>query len=329
MSAPAGGQKIPDHILEKLEKLKDSMSPDPFLKLVELVGGLAREGLLDSTTLVGDSCDGGQVYWPQYKLYCYSIVADADSDEIRELDGGYIVVQVGQSGEVTKGGVCLGLEDALRSLKIETTNSFPCRTKKGERKMSSAADAKRFIGPQELHDLSEDLAHQVARSGFEPTFMIALWRGGCQTGAVVQEFLERARQITIDHVAVRTVSRDPVTGQALPETQVHAAGHASHVLQADSRLLIVDDVYDSGRSIVAVLKYLQDTLGEARMPKDVRVATVFYKPKRNKFLPRVPEYYVEATDEWLVFPHELAELTDEEVAKFRPRAAAKLADLKK
>jgi hypothetical protein len=29
---------------------------------------------------------------------------------------------------------------------------------------------------------------------------------------------------------------------------------------------------------------------------------------------------VEATDEWLVFPHELVELSDGEVARFRPRA---------
>jgi hypoxanthine phosphoribosyltransferase len=184
---------------------------------------------------------------------------------------------------------------------------------------SSASDTKRFISSQQLHDLSEDLAVQVARSGFRPTFLIALWRGGCQTGAIVQEFLEYAHDITIDHVAVRTVSRDAKTGAPLPEIQVHAAGHACSVLNAESRLLIADDVWDSGRSIVALLKFLKENLGEERMPKEIRVATVFYKPKRNKTTTQ-PDFFTEATDDWLVFPHELVELSRDEVAKFRPRA---------
>ena len=163
---------------------------------------------------------------------------------------------------------------------------------------SSAADAKRFVSAQELTDLSEDLAFQVARSGFmaDPAghhFMIALWRGGCHTGTVVQEFLEKAhRGVTIDHVAVRTVSRDPATGAPLPEIQVHAAGHATAVLTADTRLLIVDDIWDSGRSIVALLKFLRTALGP-KMPRQVRVATVFYKAARNKFLPLQNNQHIE------------------------------------
>jgi hypoxanthine phosphoribosyltransferase len=189
---------------------------------------------------------------------------------------------------------------------------------------SSASDQKRFISAQELTDLSEDLGFNVAVTGFmaDPTkhnFMIALWRGGCQTGAVVQELLERAHGVTIDHVAVRTVSRDPQTGAPLPEIQVHAAGHATSVLTADSQLLIVDDVWDSGRSLVALLKYLRGALGP-RMPVNIHIATVFYKPERNKFLPLEPDSYVEKTNEWLVFGHELAELSDAEIKRFRPRA---------
>jgi hypoxanthine phosphoribosyltransferase len=191
---------------------------------------------------------------------------------------------------------------------------------------SSATDDKVFVSAQELTDLSEDLAVQVAKSGFVPDFMIALWRGGCHIGAVVQEFLEKAYDSKIDHVAVRTISRDPTTGTQLPEIQVHAAGHATTVLQATSRLLIVDDVWDSGRSIAALLKYLRTTLGD-RMPNDVRIATVYYKPKRNAFLPLKPDYFVRESDEWLVFPHELTELTQADIVKFRPRAYRLLSEL--
>jgi hypoxanthine phosphoribosyltransferase len=192
---------------------------------------------------------------------------------------------------------------------------------------SSASDRKRFVSPENLNSLAEELAFQVAKADFRPTFLIALWRGGCQPGAVVQEFLEYVQKTKIDHVAVRTISRDAITGVPLKDIIVHATGHACDTLTADSRLLIVDDVWDSGRSIQAVLDHLSGHIKE-RMPREIKVATVFYKPKRNK-LQREPEFYVEPTDEWLVFPHELVELSDEEVAKFRPNAFKKAQELLK
>ncbi len=67
-----------------------------------------------------------------------------------------------------------------------------------------------------------------------------------------------------------------------------------------------------------MLDHLKTVLGP-RMPRYVMVATVFFKSKRNK-TDRVPDFFVEDTDAWLVFPHELAELTDAEVALFRPNA---------
>jgi len=186
---------------------------------------------------------------------------------------------------------------------------------------SSAADAKRFISANELSTLAEELAYKIAKDYCFPSFMIVLWRGGCQPGSVVQEFLEYVNdRAPIDHVAVRTVSRNPYTGTPLPEIQVHAIGHAVATLKASDTLLIVDDVWDSGRSIHAVLNYLKKALGDD-MPQTVKVATVFYKPKKNKF-PQGPDYYVEATDAWLVFPHELVELNDEEVKLYRPNAYA-------
>lgn len=180
---------------------------------------------------------------------------------------------------------------------------------------SSASDPKRFISAQELHELSTDLALKVAAAGYKPTFLIALWRGGAYPGAVVQEVLQYVQKTKIDHVAVRTESRDAVTGLPFPEIRVHALGHALSVLRADSRLLIVDDVSDSGRSTTAVVAELAAKLGD-RMPRDIKLAVVFAKPGKLRFGP-VPDFVVENTDEWLVFPHELEGLEDEEVKKER------------
>ena len=82
---------------------------------------------------------------------------------------------------------------------------------------------------------------------------------------------------------------------------------------ASDGLLIVDDVFDSGRSIDALIKQLEK-LSRKNMPMDVRIACPWYKPK-NTLVDIVPDYYVHETDEWLVFPHELSGLTQEEIAE--------------
>jgi hypothetical protein len=52
---------------------------------------------------------------------------------------------------------------------------------------------------------------------------------------------------------------------------------------------------------------------------------VYYKPSRNRTaLP--PDYYVTATEDWLVFPHELKGLTHEEIRRFKPDAAVILGE---
>ncbi len=73
-----------------------NMSPRAAAHLMQLVDRLTREGLMDKEEHIytGGSIDGGEISWYNHSLYCYSITADEHSDEIRELDGGYILVPV-------------------------------------------------------------------------------------------------------------------------------------------------------------------------------------------------------------------------------------------
>ena len=80
---------------------------------------------------------------------------------------------------------------------------------------------------------------------------------------------------------------------------------------ADDAILIVDDVFDSGRSVDALIKQIKAQM-RLNMPHDVRIACPWYKPKNNK-TDITPDYYIRESDEWLVFPHELAGLTEEEI----------------
>lgn len=53
------------------------------------------------------------------------------------------------------------------------------------------------------------------------------------------------------------------------------------------------------------------------LPEQIRIATVYYKPSRNRSS-LTPDYYVRSTDQWLVFPHEVQGLTREEILKHKP-----------
>ncbi len=70
-------------------------------------------------------------------------------------------------------------------------------------------------------------------------------------------------------------------------------------------------MFDSGRSIKAIL----DTLNEKarkNIPHDVRMAMPWYKPERN-IIGVEPDYFIHKTDDWLVFPHEMDGLTEQEI----------------
>ncbi len=75
-------------------------------------------------------------------------------------------------------------------------------------------------------------------------------------------------------------------------------------------------MFDSGRSLEAVLSELQKRC-RRNLPAQIRVATVYYKPERNRSS-IVPDYHVRSTNDWLVFPHEIQGLTREEILAHKP-----------
>ena len=94
-------------------------------------------------------------------------------------------------------------------------------------------------------------------------------------------------------------------------------------VQHQDSLLIVDDVFDTGRSIEAVVAHLSRK-ARRNTPADIRVAVPYYKPSRN-LTDRVPDYYLHETEQWLKFPHSLEGLTVEEISEHRTELAVILA----
>ncbi len=174
---------------------------------------------------------------------------------------------------------------------------------------------KLYLDAQQLLEDSFLLASKIYSSGFRPTFVIAVWRGGAPIGIAVQEYLAY-RGISTDHIAIRTRAYEAGIDSPRRELDVQGLEYLVRKVTPEDRLLIVDDVYDTGRSSQAIVEKLAQ-LCRRNMPRDLRIAVPFFKPTRNQ-TNRVPDYYLYETERWLKFPHSLEGLTREEIQTHRP-----------
>ena len=145
--------------------------------------------------------------------------------------------------------------------------------------------------------------------------IIAIWRGGAPIGIAVQEFLAYCG-IETDHIAIRTSSYGAGIDQRLGDIRVHGLNYLVKNVTAEDKLLIVDDVFDTGRTVDAVVSRLSE-LARLNTPSEIRIAVPYYKPTRRE-VDRVPEYFLEETDAWLMYPHSLEGLTVDEIREHRP-----------
>lgn len=173
---------------------------------------------------------------------------------------------------------------------------------------------KTVISAQELLEDSFRLGVKVLESGFEPTIIIAIWRGGTPVGMALQEILSYCG-VDSDHIAIRTSSYTGVDRRGA--VAVHGLNYMVKKVCRDDRVLIVDDVFDTGNTIKAVIEEMTKR-ARGNTPAEMRIAVPWYKPTRNETR-LVPDYYIRETAAWLVFPHELDALTPEEMQNVRPK----------
>lgn len=176
---------------------------------------------------------------------------------------------------------------------------------------------KLYLTADRLLEDSFALANLVLDSGFRPTHIVGIWRGGAPVGIAVQELLAY-HGLETDHIAIRTASYTGIDQQA-KEVRVYGLGYLIDVLDPEHRLLVIDDVFDTGRSVQAFLTELRARCRH-NTPETIRIATAYYKPSRNMTALK-PDYFVHETEEWLVFPHEICGLSEDEIRAHKPGAA--------
>lgn len=176
------------------------------------------------------------------------------------------------------------------------------------------ATPKVFISAEQLLQDSVQLAKQILEDDFRPDYIVGVWRGGTPVGIAVQEVIDFFG-IESDHISIRTSSYRGIEQQR-SRVRVHGLSYLTKQINAEDSLLIVDDVFDTGLSVQAIVEKIR---GRARKnaPEKIRIATAYFKPTKNKTNMK-PDYYVHETADWLVFPHEVDGLSREEIQQHKP-----------
>lgn len=134
-------------------------------------------------------------------------------------------------------------------------------------------------------EASRELAVRVRASDFHPDVVIAIARGGLLLAGAVSYALGTKN--------CGSINVEFYTGidERLPEPVLSAPMLDAPAL-AGKRVLLVDDVSDSGHTLALVLRLLGETALE------VRTATLYTKPRTV----HVPDFTWRETDKWIVFP---------------------------
>ena len=159
------------------------------------------------------------------------------------------------------------------------------------------------------------LARLILDSGWVPDDLIALWRGGAPVGVTVHEFFYY-HGLRPRHRVLKCQSYTGIETRRHEVVFENADAIFSSVVPG-SRVLIIDDVFDTGNTARAVFEQLKP------FNADVRLATVYWKPNENQTSLK-PDFHVRETSDWIVFPHELDGLTPDEVKLKDPAVYALL-----
>ena len=141
-----------------------------------------------------------------------------------------------------------------------------------------------FVDFNEIYDMSKKLAFKVTESGYEPELLLAIARSGFVPGRLISDFMGNPNlyALKVEHWLDTTA-----------EHQEDAVIPVRSPLPVKGkRVLVIDDIVDTGRSAVQTLNYLND-LGA----KEAKTAVMLYLTVSE----HEPDYYTVKQSEWVWF----------------------------
>lgn len=181
---------------------------------------------------------------------------------------------------------------------------------------------KEFLQFDTVRNNALKLAHRIYHDGFVPDVIYVSLRGGAYLGNVISEYFKVVHngQRPVYYAAV--VARSYTDVAKAEQIRIDGWTYSPEHLRVGDRVLLIDDIFDSGRTI----NYLAEVILDKGIPRcDLKVAVHDYKyfVDKEKQLPIQPDYWcrkheVSIHDEgyWIHYmSHELVGLSESELEK--------------
>ena len=190
---------------------------------------------------------------------------------------------------------------------------------------------KEFLTYDTVRNNALKVALKISQDGFIPDVIYVLLRGGVYLGNVISEYFKilQRRKRPVYYAAV--VARSYTGVRESSEIKVEGWTYPPDSLRSGDKVLLVDDIFDTGRTI----NHLTNLIIEKGIPReDIKIVVHDYKCFRDKpnVLPIQPDYWcrkhdlsVNDEDLWIHYSsHELIGLSAEELATYYYKDAPEL-----
>jgi hypoxanthine phosphoribosyltransferase len=190
---------------------------------------------------------------------------------------------------------------------------------------------KEFLPYDVVRDNALKLASRIYAEGFIPDVIYVSLRGGACLGNVISEYFKivrkEGRPVYYAAVVARSYSDVRMAGQIKVEGWTYAPDY----LRIGDKVLLVDDIFDSGKTI----NHLAGVILEKGIPRrDLKIAVHDYKYFYDKpdQLPVQPDYWcrkhehsIHDEESWIHYlSHELIGLSREELENYYYRRDGEL-----
>ena len=179
---------------------------------------------------------------------------------------------------------------------------------------------KEFLPYEVVRNNALKLANRIYNDGFIPDVIYVSLRGGVYLGNIISEYFKIVQRRARPVYYAAMVARSYTGVRESEEVKVEGWTYSPDALRTGDKILLVDDIFDSGKTINHLAKIIMDK-GITR--KDLKVAVHDYKyfhdkpeqfPVQPDYWCRKHEFTVKDEDLWIHYSsHELIGLTLEEL----------------
>jgi hypoxanthine phosphoribosyltransferase len=157
----------------------------------------------------------------------------------------------------------------------------------------------------DIYDMCLKVADQIKNSGYKMDLIVAVSRGGWIPGRVLSDILENPKIATIKVEYYEDIYKTRDKPEITQPLTVDVSG---------KKILLVDDIADSGHSLELVRKHLFE-----KDAADVKICALYRKPWSIV----APDFNARTTDAWVCFPHEIFETMRKVYSKSKKQGKTK------